>query len=111
MTKLYPLTFTPVLKDYIWGGRNLEKLGRTLPPGKTAESWEIAAHEDGTAVVNNGSFTGQTLTAVHEALGLDLIGKNNTSSRCSSNCWTLINRFRFRSTPMTSMPWQTKVTS
>ena len=23
MNKLYPLLFTPVLKDYIWGGRNL----------------------------------------------------------------------------------------
>lgn len=78
MTKLYPLTFTPVLKDYIWGGRNLEKLGRTLPAGKTAESWDIAAHEDGTAVVNNGSYTGQSLTAIHEVLGLDLIGSNNT---------------------------------
>jgi mannose-6-phosphate isomerase len=78
MTKLYPLTFKPVLKDYIWGGRNLEKLGRSLPPGKTAESWEIAAHEDGTAVVANGHFAGQPLTAVHQELGLDLIGANNT---------------------------------
>jgi mannose-6-phosphate isomerase len=77
MTKLYPLTFTPVLKDYIWGGRNLENLGRVLRPAKTGESWESAAHEDGTAVVNNGSFAGQSLTAVHQALGLDLIGSNN----------------------------------
>ncbi|MCB9422183.1 MAG: class I mannose-6-phosphate isomerase [Ardenticatenaceae bacterium] len=74
---LYPLLFEPVLKDYIWGGRNLEKLGRTLPPEKTAESWEIAAHEDGTAVVTNGYFAGQSLTAVHQTLGLDLIGTNN----------------------------------
>lgn len=74
---LYPLIFEPVLKDYIWGGRSLEKLGRRLPPGKTAESWEIAAHEDGTAVVRNGHFAGQPLTAVHQALGLDLIGTNN----------------------------------
>jgi mannose-6-phosphate isomerase len=30
---LYPLTFEPVLKDYIWGGRKLATLlGRTLPP-------------------------------------------------------------------------------
>ena len=36
---LYPLTFTPALKDYIWGGRNLEELyGRQLPPtGPIAE--------------------------------------------------------------------------
>ncbi len=76
--QLYPLLFRPVLKDYIWGGRNLaDRLGRALPPGNVAESWEIAAHEDGATVVTNGRFAGQTLTAVHAALGLDLIGSNN----------------------------------
>jgi mannose-6-phosphate isomerase len=73
---LYPLTFTPVLKDYIWGGRNLERLGRTLPPaGVIAESWEIAAHEDGTSIVNNGRFAGLSLTQLHVELGIDLIGR------------------------------------
>ena len=46
MTKpCYPLLFRPVLKDYLWGGRNLEtRLGRRLPAeGVVAESWEIAA--------------------------------------------------------------------
>jgi mannose-6-phosphate isomerase len=76
--KLYPLLFEPVLKDYIWGGRNLETvLGRTLPPGKIAESWEIAAHRDGTTVVANGRFAGTPLTDLHQQLGLDLIGSRN----------------------------------
>jgi len=76
--ELYPLLFEPVLKDYIWGGRTLEKLGRTLPPeGPIAESWEIAGHDDGTTVVSNGRFAGQTLTTVQDQLGLDLIGHNN----------------------------------
>ena len=45
--RLYPLTFEPVFKDYVWGGRRLAQLGRRLPPeGPVAESWEIAAHED-----------------------------------------------------------------
>lgn len=75
---LYPLLFAPVLKDYVWGGRNLERLfGRTLPPGRVAESWEIAAHEDGASVVENGRFAGQTLPLVHAQLGLDLIGTNS----------------------------------
>lgn len=74
---LYPLLFTPVLKNYLWGGRTLEKLGRTLPPGITAESWEISGHEDGTTRVANGLYTGQLLTEVHAALGLDLIGTHN----------------------------------
>ena len=77
--QLYPLLFTPVLKDYIWGGRNLAaKLGRDLPPDQNiAESWEIAAHPDGTAVVSNGRFAGQPLTELHQQLGLDLIGSRN----------------------------------
>lgn len=76
---LYPLIFTPVLKDYIWGGRNLEsRLGRTLPAkGVIAESWEIAAHDDGASIVESGSFTDWPLTQVHAALGLDLIGRNS----------------------------------
>lgn len=76
--KLYPLLFEPVLKDYIWGGRYLEKIGRQLPAeGAIAESWEIAGHEDGTSVVRNGPFAGQPLTAVHAQLGLDLIGRHS----------------------------------
>jgi mannose-6-phosphate isomerase len=76
---LYPLLFEPVLKDYIWGGRTLEKLGRALPPaGPVAESWEIAGHADGTTVVMNGRFAGLSLTEVLAHLGLDLIGSNNT---------------------------------
>ncbi len=75
---LYPLLFTPVLKDYVWGGRSLETLfGRELPPGKIAESWEIAAHEDGATVVDNGRFAGQTLPQVHAQLGLSLIGTSS----------------------------------
>ena len=75
---LYPLLFKPVLKDYIWGGRNLaDKLGRPLPDGTIAESWEIAGHDDGTTTVENGRFAGQLLTEVHQELGLDLIGSNN----------------------------------
>jgi mannose-6-phosphate isomerase len=75
----YPLTFTPVLKDYIWGGRNLEtRLGRALPAkGVVAESWEIAAHEDGASLVENGPYAGRTLAQVHAELGIDLIGANN----------------------------------
>lgn len=79
MTQLYPLTFTPVLKDYIWGGRNLERLfGRKLPlDTDIAESWEIAAHPDGDSVIANGHFAGLSLTDLHRQVGLDLIGTRN----------------------------------
>jgi mannose-6-phosphate isomerase len=73
---LYPLTFTPALKDYIWGGRNLEELyGRQLPPsGPIAESWEISGHPNGPAVVDAGPLAGKELPEVLAALGADLVG-------------------------------------
>ena len=78
LPSLYPMTFQPVFKDYIWGGRNLaDLLGRKIPSGRIAESWDIAAHPNGTALVANGRFANQPLTAVQQALGLDLIGSRN----------------------------------
>ncbi len=75
--ELYPLTFSPVFKDYIWGGRNLERLGREIPDGIIAESWEIAAHKDGESTVTNGPLMGMTLSDVQAKYGLDLIGTRN----------------------------------
>jgi len=52
MNEPYPMLFKPVLKDYIWGGRNLEKFGRILPDsGIVAESWEISSHKDGISLM------------------------------------------------------------
>lgn len=78
MPDLYPLFFTPTLKHYLWGGRNLEKLGRKLPEHKkVAESWEIASHADGMTVVSNGQYAGTTLPELLATLGTDLVGTNN----------------------------------
>lgn len=78
MAKLYPLLFEPVLKHYVWGGRNLEKLGRELPENKpVSESWEIAAHDDGMTIVKNGIYAGKTLEQLLSILGIDLVGYNN----------------------------------
>jgi mannose-6-phosphate isomerase len=75
---IYPLTFDPIFKDYPWGGRNLgEKLGRHIPDGIVAESWEIAGHPNGSSTVNQGPLAGLTLPQVQEKLGLDLVGGNN----------------------------------
>ncbi len=75
---LYPLTFEPVLKDYIWGGRNLElRFGRALPPGvNIAESWEIAAHPHGDVTVSNGPLRGQSLAKLTAAYGPALVGSH-----------------------------------
>jgi len=76
--QIYPLTFDPVFRDYIWGGRNLEtRLGRTLPPGIVAESWEISGHPSSPTTVNNGPLAGQTLPEVLAQLGLNLVGRRS----------------------------------
>ena len=78
---IYPLTFDPVFKDYPWGGRNLEtKLGRTIPDGIVAESWEIAAHPNGSSIVNAGPLQGKTLPAVQSLLGEALLGDRNAAA-------------------------------
>jgi len=74
---IYPLTFTPQLRHYIWGGRNLEALyGRELPPGITAESWEISGHSAASTVVDKGPLAGKSLPQVLEELGARLTGEN-----------------------------------
>jgi mannose-6-phosphate isomerase len=78
---IYPLTFTPIFKDYPWGGRNLgEKFGRSIPEGIVAESWEIAAHPNGSSTVNNGPLAGRTLPEVQAELGLALLGERNEAA-------------------------------
>ena len=60
--KLYPLKFEKIYKDYIWGGRNLDKVGKELPAtGNVAESWELACHKNGMSVIANGECKGMTL--------------------------------------------------
>ncbi len=71
---LYPLKFKPVYKDYVWGGRNFEKLGKQLPDGIVAESWEVSCHKNGTSIVANGEFAGTALPDLIKQLGRDLIG-------------------------------------
>src|SRR5712692_1853115 len=60
---LYPLTFQPILKERVWGGRNLERLyQKPLPPtAPVGESWEITDRPEGVSVIANGPLAGKTL--------------------------------------------------
>ena len=73
--RIYPLTFAPVLRDYLWGGRRLATLyGRGLPAGAVAESWEISGHPHGSTAADRGFWEGQLLPAILDALGERLVG-------------------------------------
>ncbi len=71
----YPLLFTPVYKDYIWGGQRLAACYNRLgTPAICAESWEISAHADGMSHVSNGPLAGQSLAALAAQYGAALTG-------------------------------------
>lgn len=75
---LYPLKFDPAFKDYTWGGRKLaELLGRDLPEGKIAESWEISAHPNGRTPVLAGPLAGTYLDDLQRNHGEALVGSRN----------------------------------
>ena len=70
----YPLKFNPIYKDYLWGGRNLEKFGKKLPGGVVAESWEISCHPAGVSVISNGEFQGVSLPELIEKYSQKIVG-------------------------------------
>ncbi len=73
---LYPLTFRPIYKERIWGGRNLERLfGKKLPQGGTiGESWEISDRPGDVSAIENGPLLGKDLHWLMEHARLDLLG-------------------------------------
>jgi len=73
---LYPLTFHPIFKERVWGGRRLAELyGKALPPDvPIGESWEITDRPEGVSVIANGPFAGQTLRWLMENHAAELLG-------------------------------------
>ena len=82
-----PLALEPILVPKPWGGRRLERLGKTLPdhlPAGTAygESWEVAdlpddalsAFAEGRTLVANGPHRGKSLRQLIAESGADLLG-------------------------------------
>jgi mannose-6-phosphate isomerase len=76
MVELYPLTFEPIFKERIWGGRNLQTLyGKTLPPGRlVGESWEISDRPGDESVIARGPLQGRTLRWLMEQCPAALLG-------------------------------------
>ena len=82
----YPLQFRPMMYEKVWGGRALEKLGKTLPSnGAFGESWELADLAATSAsgagggaarsVISAGALQGKTLADAMAAWGTKLLGR------------------------------------
>ena len=73
---LYPLTFKPIFKERVWGGRKLEHLyHKTLPPGAPiGESWEISDRPGDVSVIATGPLSGKDLRWLMENHAAELLG-------------------------------------
>jgi mannose-6-phosphate isomerase len=90
--KLYPIKFTPILKDKIWGGQKLKTiLNKNSDVPNIGESWEISDVEGDTSIVSNGSLKGQSLKELLETYKADLVGIQNY--RIFKNKFPLLIKF------------------
>ncbi len=73
---LYPLKFTPLFKDKVWGGRRMPALLNKdyKPLSKCGESWEISGLPGNESVVSNGFLAGNALPELIEVYMGDLVG-------------------------------------
>jgi mannose-6-phosphate isomerase len=71
----YPLIFTPILQDRIWGGTKLrDDLGKDIPTPTTGESWELSAVPGNVSVVKNGAYAGKSLADLLEQYPDEVLG-------------------------------------
>ncbi len=72
---LYPLKFSPILKDKIWGGKKLKtKFAKSANSDQLGESWELSGYEGDESVVSNGFLAGNNLSELIEVYMGELIG-------------------------------------
>lgn len=76
MSPLYPLTFQPIFKERIWGGRRLQTIyKKPLPDGvPIGESWEISDRPGDENIIANGEFTGKSIRWLMERFEKDILG-------------------------------------
>ncbi len=76
MKELYPLKFTPIYKEKIWGGNKLKTtFNRDYSPlANAGESWEISGVQSDTTIVSNGFLAGNDLNELIEIYMGELVG-------------------------------------
>ena len=79
---LYPLRFRPILRRYLWGGRRLAELGKSLGEGDDyAESWELCDRGADQSVIAAGPLAGTPLGALVRDRGEELLGRHHPQPR------------------------------
>ena len=75
---LYPLKFSPILKDKIWGGAKLKKIfEKPALSHILGESWELSGCNGDESVVVNGFLLGKNIKELIEIYPEKLLGERN----------------------------------
>ncbi|GMN11645.1 class I mannose-6-phosphate isomerase [Croceitalea sp. MTPC9] len=75
--ELYPLKFTPILKERLWGGTKLKDvLNKPIESKITGESWELSGVKGDVSIVANGNLKGTSLNKLINSCSEDLLGKS-----------------------------------
>ncbi|KLT71010.1 type I phosphomannose isomerase catalytic subunit [Flavobacterium sp. ABG] len=74
-SKMYPLQFSPILKERIWGGEKLKTiLNKSIVSKITGESWELSTVEGDVSVVANGALKGKSLMELIDETPNEILG-------------------------------------
>jgi len=74
-----PISFQPIYKERVWGGRQLESIyDRQLPDAHTpyGESWDLTDRGPDQSIVNGGRFHGLTLNTLWNEYREEIFGPN-----------------------------------
>jgi mannose-6-phosphate isomerase len=58
---LYPLKFTPIVQERIWGGSRLKSLFHVETDKPIGEYWVLSGHPSAKSIISNGEFAGKSL--------------------------------------------------
>ncbi|PVW16566.1 mannose-6-phosphate isomerase [Marixanthomonas spongiae] len=75
---MYPLKFTPILKEKVWGGTKLARFFNKDESDNNqhiGESWEISGLEDAVSTVSNGALKKQGLSKLIARYKAELVGE------------------------------------
>lgn len=75
---LYPLKFSPIYFDKIWGGTRIkDSFQRSdIESSNCGESWELSGVENNESIVKNGFLEGNTITELIEIYMDELLGSH-----------------------------------
>lgn len=73
--KLYPVKFTPIFKEKIWGGKRISSFSNALSSEKKiGELWQLVDRQDDQSQIANGPYEGKTLHDLVDKFPEDFLG-------------------------------------